>query len=114
MTVNSQRAPVHPKYVAIDMEKTGEKLKMITREKGYDVRDLMTLTGISSTQAIYKWFNGKSIPSIESLIVLSDALDKEITELLVIDGDFHFFACNCWLNDSASGMSYHGYRRGIR
>ena len=88
-TVNSQKTPVTQVQVAINVEKTGEKLKIITKEKGYDVRDLMTLTGYSS-QAVYKWFNGKSLPSIDTLVVLSKALNMEITELLVIDGDFHF------------------------
>lgn len=90
MTVNSPKPPVKAIYAHIDMEKTGEKLKIITREKGYRVKDLMTLTGISSTQAIYKWFNGKSLPSVDALVILSIALDMEIKELLVIDGEFDF------------------------
>lgn len=88
-TVNSQRTPVTQVQVTINLEKTGEQLKTITKEKGYEVRDLMTLTGYSS-QAVYKWFNGKSLPSIDTLVVLSSALNMEINELLVIDGEFVF------------------------
>ncbi len=90
MSVNSRRDPVKLAQITINVEKTGEKLKLITREKGYDVRDLMTLTGFSS-QAIYKWFNGRSLPSTDTLVVLSKALDMEIIELLVIDGEFDFY-----------------------
>lgn len=89
-TVNSQRTPVTQVQVTINLGKTGEQLKTITKEKGYEVRDLMTLTGYSS-QAVYKWFNGKSLPSIDTLVVLSKALNMEINELLVIDGEFVFF-----------------------
>ena len=76
-TVNSQRTPVTQVQVTINLEKTG-------------VRDLVALTGYSS-QAVYKWFNGKSLPSIDTLVVLSKALNMDINELLVIDGEFDFF-----------------------
>ena len=89
-SVNSQRTPVTQVQVTIDIEKTGEQLKIITKEKGYEVRDLVALTGYSS-QAVYKWFNGKSLPSIDTLVVLSKVLNMEINELLVIDGEFDFF-----------------------
>lgn len=89
-SVNPPRTPVTQVQVTINVEKTGEKLKIITKEKGYEVKDLRTLTGYSS-QAVYKWFNGRSLPSIDTLVVLSKALNVNINELLVIDGEFDFF-----------------------
>lgn len=99
MSVNSRRDPVKLAQITINVEKTGEKLKLVTREKGYDVRDLMTLTGFSS-QAIYKWFNGRSLPSTDTLVVLSKALDMEIIELLVIDGEFDFYTKRLYQENS--------------
>ena len=90
MNVNSRKSPVKLAQISINLEKTGAKLKVITREQGYDVKDLMTLTGYSS-QAIYKWFNGKSLPSTDTLVVLSTVLNMDIKELLVIDGEFERF-----------------------
>ena len=87
MSVSSHKHPARLAQITIDVEKTGKKLKLLTRERGYDVRDLMTITGFSS-QAIYKWFNGRSLPSTDTLVVLSKTLDIEIIELLVIDGEF--------------------------
>ena len=95
-TVNPPRTPVTQVQATINVEKTGEQLKVITREKGYEVRDLMTLTGYSS-QAVYKWFNGKSLPSIDTLVVLSRALKMDINELLVIDGEFDFLGKNAFM-----------------
>lgn len=92
MSVNPPRNPVTQVQATINVEKTGAQLKLITKEKGYEVKDLMTLTGYSS-QAVYKWFNGKSLPSIDTFVVLSQALNMNINELLVIDGEFDFFAC---------------------
>ena len=89
MPVNSHKNPVRFSQIFIDVEKTGEKLKHISKEKGYGVRDLMTITGFSS-QAIYKWFNGRPLPSTDTLVVLSKVFDTEIIELLVVDGEFDY------------------------
>lgn len=100
MSVNPPRTPVMQVQATINVEKTGAQLKIITKEKGYEVKDLMTLTGYSS-QAVYKWFNGKSLPSIDTFVVLSQALNMNINELLVIDGEFDFFVD---AGDWASGL----------
>ena len=93
MTVNPRKTPVKMAQITINVEKTGEKLKQVTREKGYDVKDLVALTGFSP-QAIYKWFNGRSLPSTDTLVILSKALDIEIDKLLVLDGEFDFYLIN--------------------
>ena len=90
MNVNSRKTPVKMAQISINVEKTGARIKAITQEQGYEVRDLMVLTGYSS-QAIYKWFNGRSLPSTDTLVVLSKLLNTEISDLLVIDGEFDFW-----------------------
>ena len=74
------------------MVATGANIKRLIKASGYSVRDIMEITGISTEQAIYKWFRGESLPSIDSMIILGSVLGIEITELLVIDGEFDFFA----------------------
>ena len=70
------------------MEETGKNLKRLIRASGYSVKDIMEITGITTEQAIYKWYSGKSIPSLEVQLILSVALGKGIEEILVIDGDY--------------------------
>ena len=84
------RRPVRRVNISINMEATGANIRRLVKASGYSVRDIMAITGISTEQAIYKWFRGESIPAIETMLILSDALGIEIKELLVIDGDFHF------------------------
>ena len=50
----------------------------------------MEITGVTTEQTIYKWYSGKSIPSLETQIILCKLLGLKITELLVIDGEFDF------------------------
>ena len=89
-TVDATSRPVKPVYISINMRETGKNIKKMVRECGYSVRDIMEITGISTEQAVYKWYRGESIPAIETLLVLTKTLDTDITELLVIDGEFDF------------------------
>ena len=52
-------------------------------------------------QAVYKWITGKSLPSIDNLIILSKLLHSSVEEILVIDGDvFIFGVLNRGFNDN--------------
>ena len=74
--------------ISINMEKTGAHIKRSIKESGYTMREIMEITGITTEQTIYKWYSGKSIPSLETQIVLCKLLGLRITELLVLDGEF--------------------------
>lgn len=76
--------------VSINMEKTGERLKELIKDSGYSTKEIMTITGITAEQTVYKWFKGRSLPSLETQIVLARLFDMHITELLVLDGEFPF------------------------
>ena len=86
-----RRRPVKRVDISINMEKTGANIRRLIKASGYSVRDIMAITGISTEQAVYKWYRGESIPAIETLLILCNALGIEINELLVIDGEFHFY-----------------------
>lgn len=89
--LNYCRKPAERVDISINMEETGANIKRLIKASGYSVRDIMEITGISTEQAVYKWCRGESIPAIETMLILSNALGIEIKELLVIDGEFHFF-----------------------
>ena len=84
-----RRRPVKRVDISINMEKTGANIRRLIKASGYSVRDIMAITGISTEQAIYKWYRGESIPAIETMLILCNALGIEIKELLVIDGEFY-------------------------
>lgn len=69
----------------INLKKTGDHLRRLCKEQGYSVHDLQNYLHIGSNQAIYNWFNGKSLPSIDNLAALADLLDYTINELLVLE-----------------------------
>ena len=93
--LNTGRRPVRRVDISINMEETGANIRRLVKESGYSVRDIMAITGISTEQAVYKWFRGESIPAIETMLILCNALGIEITELLVIDGELAFMVSGC-------------------
>ena len=79
------RKPVRPVYISIDMKATGQNIKRLLKDNGYSVRDVMEITSISTEQAIYKWFRGESLPSIDAQLALCKQLGLRMEELFVIN-----------------------------
>lgn len=71
-------------YKSIDMIKTGIRLKRMINEAGYNVRYIQSYLHLSCPQSIYRWFKGKTLPSVEHLSALSDLLHVSMNELLVL------------------------------
>ena len=86
-----KKYPIERMNLSINMEKTGAHIKRTLKESGYTMREIMEITGITTEQTIYKWYSGKSIPSLETHIIRCKLLGIKITELLVIDGEFDFY-----------------------
>ena len=74
-------------YLSIKQKETGTRIRHMLMEKGYTVRDVQEVMGFENPQAVYKWLSGKSLPSLENLLILSKLLNKTMEEILVIDGD---------------------------
>ena len=72
--------------ISINMEETGDNIKRLACARGISINDLMEATGVSSKQAIYKWFSGKSLPEIETQLALCKLFDLKLEELLVTEG----------------------------
>lgn len=68
----------------IDMKATGLNLKAIIKAKGYKIVDVQTRCGFSTPQAIFKWFRGDSMPTIDNMVILADMLGCTIDQILII------------------------------
>lgn len=71
------------KIPVIDLEATGNNLKRLRKDRGISVRQLQNILGFTNPQAIYNWQNGKSLPSIDNLVILAEVLDVWVDELIV-------------------------------
>ena len=68
----------------IDVTATGLKISQLRREAGMTVKDLQTVFGFATPQAIYKWQRGETLPAVENLTVLAFVLEVGIDDLLVV------------------------------
>ena len=75
------------KKTMIDQIATGKRIKQLCREMGVPPRDIMEEMGFTSTVPVYKWFSGKSLPSIDNLIILERLLDVRQEDILVMKND---------------------------
>lgn len=76
-----------PMYVSIRLPETGNHIKQLLKTSGYTVKDIQSAMGFENPQAIYKWMSGKSLPSLDNLLILSKILHSSMEDILVVDGD---------------------------
>lgn len=69
----------------IDMAGTGARITAIRKKCGISVRELQSIFGFATPQAIYKWQQGTALPTVDNLLVLSAVFGVSIENLLVID-----------------------------
>ena len=75
------------KVPVIDLTATGQNIKNLRVAAGISVRDLQNILGFTNPQAIYKWQNGDTMPSIDNLVILAAVLGVTVDEILVTDDD---------------------------
>ena len=70
-------------FPVIDMVETGKNILRLREERGMTVRDLQAYFGFEEPQAIYKWQQGKSLPTVDNLYALGALLGVPMAEPLV-------------------------------
>lgn len=70
-------------YRYIDLEKTGEHMERLIRQRGYSVKDIQHILHLSCPQPVYRWLRGQILPSVDHLYVLAEVLQVHMEELLV-------------------------------
>lgn len=70
----------------IDSIETGININDLRISAGLSVKDIQSVFGFSTPQAVYKWIRGDSIPSVDNLVVLAKVLGVTIDDII---------ACKC-------------------
>ena len=69
----------------IDMIRTGQNINWLRKQAGLSVRELQDIFGFATPQAIYKWQQGATLPTIDNLVALAAVLQVRLDDILVID-----------------------------
>lgn len=67
----------------IDMARTGANITKIRSEAGISVKQLQAILGFATPQAIYKWQQGKTLPTIDNLAVLASVCGVRMDDVIV-------------------------------
>ena len=71
----------------IDMTATGKNIVRMRKSAGLSVRELQKMFGFSTPQAIYKWQNGETMPTIDNLTALAMIFGVTVDEIIVVKND---------------------------
>lgn len=64
---------------------TGKQIRKLMKANGVTVREIQEEMDLESPQAVYKWLNGRSLPSTENLLFLAKLLRVPMEEMLVLE-----------------------------
>ena len=70
-------------YPVIDGYATWKNIERLRKEKGLSVRDIASFMGFLEPQAVYKWQQGKALPSLDNMYALSILFHVSMEEILV-------------------------------
>lgn len=69
----------------INLIETGKNIKKFRLMNGYSVHDLQEIFNFSYPQAIYSWQDGRSVPTVDNLLVLSRLFGVSIEQIIATD-----------------------------
>lgn len=67
----------------LDPVATRRNIDDIRRDRNLSVAALKDALGLSTTNAIYKWFRGDSMPTLDNIVILSSILKVSINDMIV-------------------------------
>ena len=70
----------------VNMIQTGNKIKTLREQSGLSVKELQTIFGFGTPQAIYKWQRGAAMPTLDNMIILAAVFRVSIDEIVVTGG----------------------------
>lgn len=70
----------------INMTATGNNIMRLRINAGMTVKDLQSVFGFSTPQAIYKWQRGTAMPTLDNMVVLAAVFGVTIDEILIFQG----------------------------
>lgn len=67
----------------IDVKATGERISELKDAAGMSVKDIQKIMGFASPYPVYKWINGKNLPTLDNLIALAELFGVKMDDIVV-------------------------------
>ena len=72
-----------PIFPVIDLKATGKNINRLRKEHGMSAQDLQHYLGLDSKQAVYRWFSGTGLPTIDNFYAMSALFHVPIEKIIV-------------------------------
>ena len=69
----------------INMIETGKNIKTIIKLNNIKIVQIQQILGFNTPQAIYMWFRGEAMPTIDNMVVLAATLNTTLDNLIVTE-----------------------------
>lgn len=67
----------------IDTVATGANIRAMVKAKGMKIADIQDVFGFNTPQAIFKWFRGDAMPTIDNMVIMADTFGVKIDDIIV-------------------------------
>lgn len=67
----------------VDVKATGERINELKELTGISVKEIQTIIGFASPNPVYKWINGKNLPTIDNLLILAEIFGVRMDDIVV-------------------------------
>lgn len=78
----------------IDLQATGNKIKELRKTNKYSIKDIQDVFGFEYPQAVYAWEQGKNVPTIDNLLILSKLFGVQIEQIVCVTNVEIKIACS--------------------
>ena len=68
----------------VDVTATGNRFHDMTDAAGFTAKDFADACCLTNRNAVYKWFRGTCMPTIDNFIIIAHMLGTTIDNLLVV------------------------------
>lgn len=68
----------------VNLIKTGERIRQLRIERGLTAKQITDALGLVP-QTYYKWVWGKSVPSVDNLVMLADLFEVKVDDIIVAE-----------------------------
>jgi transcriptional regulator with XRE-family HTH domain len=73
------------KMTTINTIATGANIKAMMKARQMTTADIQKACGFGTPQAIFKWFRGDTMPTIDNMVILAEMFDVTVDEIIAVD-----------------------------
>ncbi len=70
--------------ITVDPYGTGQKIKALMKERNISVNELSDKLGFTTTHAVYKWFRGENLPTLDNLVAIAHILEVSMDYIVAV------------------------------